>query len=296
MPELPEVETIVRELGPQLQGKYIEGMVIRPKFTQHMLQDISSRDLYTKIIGQSISCVDRKGKYIIILLENHHSLIIHLGMTGKLLVKPSDDLTFEDKIAAGDFVDKHTHFVMEIVNPWGTGGDVEVHFNDVRMFGKVWLDEFPGEPLKILSSLGWDALLISLKDFEKILERKRTIKSLLLDQHLIAGIGNIYADEILFSASIHPATQANQLSKTQGARLWFSVKSVLKEGIRFKGSSISDYQTTDGTRGSFQDYHRVYQRSGLECSRCDSIIQKIKIAGRSTHFCPKCQAEGGDVW
>ncbi len=295
MPELPEVETIVRELRSKVLGKYIEGLVIRPKFTQHILQDIGSRDLYTKIIGQAIVTVGRQGKYITIKLENGNSLIIHLGMTGKLLIKPSNDLTFQDKIAAGNFIDKHTHFIMEIVNPWGEEGDIELHFNDVRMFGKVWLEDSKTS-LKVLNKLGPDALEISLVNFERLLERNRSVKSLLLDQHLVAGIGNIYADEALFSAKIHPATKARTLSKAQGSRLWFSVKGVLKEGIRYKGSSISDYQTTDGTRGSFQDHHRVYQRSGLECARCNSIIQKIKIAGRSTHFCPKCQAEGGEVW
>ncbi len=174
--------------------------------------------------------------------------------------------------------------------------DLELHFNDVRLFGNIWLVENANDIENLgvpgLQELGEDALGISLHQFEEAVSSKRSIKTILLDQKKIAGVGNIYADEALFSAHIHPATQGASLTPNQISTLWFTVKSVLKQGIKYRGSSTSDYTTTDGSKGSFQDHYRVYRKTGQKCVDCNSVIERIKLAGRSTHFCPSCQPEG----
>jgi formamidopyrimidine-DNA glycosylase len=143
-----------------------------------------------------------------------------------------------------------------------------------------------------LKDLGPDALGMTLVQFEDSMRSKRTVKAILLDQTKIAGVGNIYADEACFCAGVHPAQKGISLSEEQRGKLWLAVKTVLKQGIRYRGSSTSDYTTTDGSEGSYQKYHRVYQKTGKKCVQCETHIERIKLAGRSTHFCPTCQKEG----
>ena len=173
--------------------------------------------------------------------------------------------------------------------------DLEVNFNDGRLFGNIWLleDVEDIEELEIpgLKDLGPDALGIGLVQFEKVMESRRTVKALLLDQSRLAGVGNIYADEACFCAGIHPGRTGVSLSEDQLGKLWLAVKTVLKQGIKYRGSSVSDYTTPDGSTGSYQKYHRVYQKTGENCVQCKTRIERIKLAGRSTHFCPSCQGE-----
>lgn len=295
MPELPEIETIVRALRPGIMGRVISGMVIRPKAQLHMLQ-VTPQHFYEQTIGQTVTTVLRKGKYIIIPLSNDNVIVLHMGMTGYLLLSETPDLTFDQRFSENT-VDKHTHFLMEFMDESGSDlPDLELHFNDVRLFGNIWLvenaDDIDNLNVPGLQDLGPDALGISLNKFEEAVSSKRSIKSILLDQKKIAGVGNIYADESLFSAHIHPATQGSSLTSNQISTLWFTVKSVLKQGIKYRGSSTSDYTTTDGSKGSFQDHHRVYRKTGQKCGDCGHTIERIKLAGRSTHFCPSCQLEG----
>jgi len=224
-------------------------------------------------------------------------MVIHLGMTGKLLLKPLQDAPLDGSFFSSSSIDKHTHLVIDFLDPSGEEGteDFSLHFNDVRMFGNIWVAEnvenIEQVPVPGLKDLGPDALGITLKEFSANIKSNRSIKSILLDQTKVAGVGNIYADEALFSAKIYPAVKGRVLDDTQVARLWFAVKSVLKQGIQHKGSSVSDYTDAYGTAGSFQNYHRVYGKAGQNCSECSATIERIKVAGRSTHFCPSCQKE-----
>jgi len=296
MPELPEVETIVRDLRSYAMGRVITGLVIREKALAHIIQ-MEPTCFFQGIMGQSIVTVLRRGKYIIIPLSNNNVLVFHLGMTGKLLIKESPDVSFDELLTGDNYVDKHTHILIELLDPSGENEDVDIHFNDVRLFGNVWLveDVRDIENLDVpgLKNLGPDALGITLEEFGGIMRTKRAIKAVLLDQSKIAGVGNIYADEACFASSIYPATRGSSLTEEQLMKLWFAVKSVLKQGIKYRGSSTSDYRTVDGSKGSFQLYHRVYGKTGQECVECGSDIERVKLAGRSTHYCPTCQPKKG---
>jgi formamidopyrimidine-DNA glycosylase len=296
MPELPEVETIVRDLRSFIMGRVVSGLIIREKALTHSIQT-EANCFFQGIMGQSVVTVLRRGKYIILPLSNTNVLVFHLGMTGKLLIKESPDVSFDELLTGDTYVDKHTHILVELLDPSGESENLDLHFNDVRLFGNVWLVEDVQniEELDVpgLKELGPDALGISLKEFEGIMCTKRAVKAVLLDQSKIAGVGNIYADETCFAAEIHPATRGSSLTEEQVAKLWFSVKSVLKQGIKYRGSSTSDYTTIDGSKGSFQLYHRVYGKTGQECVECGTIIERIKLAGRSTHYCPTCQPKKG---
>ncbi len=295
MPELPEVETIVRDLRSQIMGKVITGLILREKALNHLLRTDSSR-FYQGIMNQSIVTILRKGKYIIIPLSNDNVLVMHLGMTGKLWVldAPGEDLMTQPP--EDPWVDKHTHLVIGLTDPSEKEEDLELLFNDVRLFGNIWLVENVQDITEVdvpgLRELGPDALGISITDFTKILSSKRPVKAILLDQTKLAGVGNIYADEACFFANIHPATKGISLKGKQIDTLWFAVKAVLRQGIKYRGSSTSDYTTPDGSKGSYQKLHRVYQKTGQDCTECGTIIRRIKLAGRSTHFCPSCQGEG----
>lgn len=293
MPELPEVETIVRDLRPKIMGKMISGMVIRGTAEKRMLHT-TPKHFYESTICHEIQTVLRKGKYIILPLSNGNVIVLHLGMTGRLLLQPLPELYFEEKFDGNSHFDKHTHFVLELTDVCGGGDpDMELRFHDVRMFGNIWLledvDNIEELDIPGLKDLGPDALGITLGQFEELTRTKRSIKSVLLDQANLAGVGNIYADEACFLSKVHPATPANLLSSEQRARLWFSVKSVLKEGIKYRGSSTSDYTLSDGSKGSYQDHHRVYGRSGQKCVECETTIERVKVAGRTSNFCPTCQ-------
>jgi formamidopyrimidine-DNA glycosylase len=295
VPELPEVETIVRDLRPNIMGKVITGLTMRDKALNHLLQT-DPRTFSQGIMNQAVVTVLRKGKYIIVPLSNNNVIVFHLGMTGKILIKESLDVDFIDLLSNNELVDKHTHLLMELIDPSGVEGDIELHFNDVRLFGNIWLieDVQDIENLNVpgLRELGPDALGISPLEFATIMLSNRPVKAILLDQNKIAGVGNIYADEACFCAKIHPLTKGSSLTEEQQEKLRFAIKTVLKQGIKFRGSSTSDYVSTDGGEGSYQKYHRVYQKTGQKCVECSALIMRVKLSGRSTHFCPSCQGEG----
>ena len=287
------METIVRDLRPRLMGRLISGLIIRSSCEQRMLQT-TPETFYMGVIGQEIQTVLRRGKYILVPLTNGNVIVFHLGMTGRLLVKDLPKLFFEDRFQGDTYLDRHTHFVMELLGLSGEdASDCELRFHDVRMFGNIWLAENVSNIEQVdvpgLKELGPDALTVSLPEFEQALRSRSSVKSSLLDQNKLAGVGNIYADEACFLARVHPSLRGLDLSKEQLALLWFSVKSVLKEGIQHRGSSTSDYTTVDGSQGSYQEHHRVYGRMNLPCPECSSPIERIKIVGRSSHFCPVCQ-------
>ncbi len=254
MPELPEVEIVVRTIGLRLAGRRL--LDVRC-FTRKPWAR-SAR----KAKGKRIEEVSRYGKYILLKLD-HGVLAIHLGMTGKLL--------------AGASPGPYTRAALVV------DGE-QVLFDDVRQFGSVrWL---PVEP----EGLGPDALAIGAWELALRMHRRNgKIKALLLDQSFLRGLGNIYTDEALFRAGIHPLTAASRISKQRALRLHAAIRDVLHEAVASGGSSISDYVDANGRPGRFQLQHRVYQRTGEPCVQCGAPIRRILAARRGTHFCPRCQ-------
>jgi formamidopyrimidine-DNA glycosylase len=279
MPELPEVETVVRGLRSALPGRTIgEVRFGKTDFVDNPVL-ISER-----IPGLKISGVERLGKFICIALgadsssENSEAgqcLIIHLGMTGQLTVAHSSE-PFKT----------HTHVF------FGLDDGRELRYTDIRRFGRM-LTIPASQFAEFKSRLGKEPLEISADQFcADFSSRRARLKALLLDQSVLCGVGNIYADESLFRAGLHPARIAEKLKKEQLLALRVAVREVLEEAIVSRGSSISDYRDSEGKRGNFQLKHRVYQRDGKPCLTCKSVIRRMIVAGRSTHYCPTCQPAG----
>jgi formamidopyrimidine-DNA glycosylase len=271
MPELPEVETIARTLEPRVRGRVISGieLIFRP-----LLRTGSRKDLEA-MRGRRILGLRRRGKMLLIACGGGRTLVFHLKMTGQFLFAASTEAR-----------DKHTRLVVRFDD-----GRDELRFRDVRKFGFLLCVE--GDPERSsaeLSVLGPEPLEIGLPEFAALLRsRKGRIKSLLLDQTRIAGIGNIYADEMLFDAGIHPRTPAASLTRPRVARLYDSMKKILVLAIEANGSTLRDYRDAEGNEGSFQGSHKVYGRTGEPCVACGAPIRMVRIGGRSSHFCPHCQ-------
>lgn len=256
LPELPEVETVVRSLSP-LKGRTINNVEIRQ-------QRIVRTDLLP-VIGQRVQRVSRRGKFIVIELESGY-LLVHLGMTGKLLLNGE--------------ITKHTHAILTLDS--GT-----LLYTDSRQFGRL---EFAATLPKRVDALGPEPLSVSFEEFLSALRsRKAQMKALLLNQRFLAGIGNIYADEALFRAGIHPRANSARISKPRARLLYNAIQEVLHAAIAAKGSSISDYVDSEGNKGSFQHEHLVYRRTGDPCSRCGSPIRRTLVTQRGTHYCSRCQ-------
>ena len=282
MPELPEVETVVRGLQVLLPGRRISA--IRLGKTDFIDDPVL---LEETLPGSQILSVHRHGKFIVVHLtkptlpsakapsESQLSIfhfIVHLGMTGQLIVLPPSAPSA-----------LHTHVWLSLDN------EKELRFVDPRRFGRMLvLPETHSE--SVLSPLGIDPLHASTQEFHQRLAAKRArIKAVLLDQRVFRGMGNIYTDESLWRARIHPTRLAANLTQKEIARLYRAVQTILREAIRLGGSSISDYVNAEGQPGEFQIRHRAYGREGKKCSRCGSLIRRITVAGRSSYFCPKCQ-------
>jgi len=279
MPELPEVETVVRGLRLSLPGRAI----VDVRFGKTDFVD-NPGEIAERLPGTRIADVTRLGKFICISLEEgapstalaapllQFYLIIHLGMTGQLTL-----------IHSRESIPPHTHgfFVLD--------DGRELRYTDIRRFGRMLL--IPESRLaEFTEKLGKEPLEISAEEFCQLFASRRArVKALLLDQSVLRGVGNIYADESLFRARLHPARIAENLTKQQLLILHQKVQQVLEEAIRSRGSSISNYVDSEGKRGEFQLRHRVYQRDGKPCFRCMAIIRRIIVAGRSSHFCPRCQ-------
>jgi len=270
MPELPEVETIKKDLSP-LVGSRLEQVAI---YDNSYLErnGIASQEL-KKLEGQKLFHLSRKGKYLFF----HFSKLIlgfHLGLTGSLILH---------KVGENMVAVKHTVLGL-------TFSESLVIFSDMRKFGKVYLFYNSESFQKFLRGIGPDALEIEISEFKGRLKGvRKPIKSTLLDQKIISGIGNIYADEILFRAELNPQRLTSSLSDVELERLYKTMKEVLNLAIELRGSTIKDYVDGLGRTGMFQNKHLVYKKYGKPCSRCGATIQKIKISGRTTSFCPQCQ-------
>ena len=269
MPELPEVETVVRELRPRLVGRRFVRITVGPR----SLRSAWSRRWNRSVIGNAIRSVRRRGKWIIVDLEQGH-LLIHLGMTGQLTSGDRDRPRTS-----------HTHWVA------GLDDKSELRFRDIRRFGSVAfyaessaIDEFLDE------RLGPEPFEQSPARFGAALQAtERTLKAVLLDQVVIAGIGNIYADESLFVARLSPRKRGCDTTPAEARRLLRAIVRVLTNAIERRGSTIRNYVGGSGLQGSFQREFRVYGRDGEPCFRCRASVHVIRLAGRSTHFCPNCQ-------
>lgn len=270
MPELPEVETIVRDLQKRIIGRKITGVTVPfPGIIANPVEEFC-KDL----VEAHFERLHRRGKIILADLSSGATLLIHLGMTGRLLLVPSS-APFE----------KHTHVLLNL------GPDEHLRYVDVRRFGFL-LTLGKNEVSNLLEGkkLGQEPFSIPEQEFcERLSTRKANIKAVLLNQTVVAGIGNIYADEILHRAGINPLLRAADLRTSQVKRLYRTMVEVLTEAIERKGSSVSDYVDASGRKGRYQDYHRVYRRTGQPCITCGTHITRKIIAGRSTHFCRVCQ-------
>ncbi len=257
MPELPEVETVVRTVAPHLTGRRI----LSAEFTSRFVTPGNRSALASKLAGRRIESVRRRGKFIVVTLDQG-LFTIHLGMTGRLLIAGKPGV--------------HTYAVFHLE-------DGVLLYDDPRQFGKIeW------NPRRV-ARLGPEPLEITLEAFRASLRRKARIKPLLLNQAFLAGMGNIYVDESLFTAGIHPLASAARLSASRAAKLHQAIREILGAAIAAGGSSISDYVDAEGNRGWFQVSHQAYGREGEPCARCGAPIKKILVAQRGTHFCPKCQ-------
>jgi len=271
MPELPEAEVIRRDLAAALEGRTIrEARILTPRLTRHAA---SPAAVAAGLAGRRIAALRRRGKCVWLDL-GETSLIVRLGMTGQLRFWPE---------GAAPAADRHTHAILRLA-----GGGV-LSYRDARQFGELLL--LPTAAVEGTLRLGLEPLgaEFSAAALTRICRSEARIKSLLLDQHRIAGIGNIYADEALFRAGIRPTRRAASLRPAEIAALRKAIRSVLSEAIRHRGSTISDYRDASGEPGGYAPEHRVYQRHGTPCRTCGSIIRRLLVGQRGSHFCPTCQ-------
>ena len=267
MPELPEVETIKNDLEPNVTGRTIKGVTL---LWERTLQQPCKDDFIRLITGQKISDMERRGKYLIFNLESGFKLIMHMRMSGSLML-------------GKDNHPPHTRAVIHLDN------DTEIYFNDPRKFGKMQLVK---DCECVLGKLGIEPLTdeFTVKAFAGLLENRKTpIKGILLNQCLIAGIGNMYADEALFASKIHPKRPAGSLSEDEIKDLHKAIQDVLRLGIRNKGATVNNYVRPDGDSGSAQKQFKVAHCKDKPCAVCRTPLQRIRVHQRGTYFCPNCQ-------
>ncbi len=282
MPELPEVETIVCGLRARVLGRRISSVALR----RNDILLSPPEDFVAALASRTIVDVFRHGKYIIIELDQSHArrarkfLLIHLGMTGQLILA--------DKHQAEP---RHTHLVLAFEDGRSLPrmDRAELRYTDFRRFGRLALldeDQLPSA----LALLGPDPLAIRPRDFvERLRKRRATIKAALLNQRVLRGLGNIYADESLFRAQIHPGRRAHRLKREELIRLHGAIGRVLRAAIARQGSTVSNYVNLAGESGSFQKWHKVYRRRGQPCPRCGMKIVRVVVTGRGSYCCPRCQ-------
>jgi formamidopyrimidine-DNA glycosylase len=266
MPELPEVETIKNELMPHVLGREIEDITL---FWEGIVKQTSTGEFRSRVVGQTITGLARRGKYLLFSLSSGEILVMHLKMTGSLLLNSDDD--------------RFTRAIIHI------GGGTKLHFRDPRKFGAMWLtgdenavaDRLGPEPLEA----GFTPEILS----QRLRHRVAPIKAILVDQAFLAGIGNMYADEALFDAGIHPLRPGGSLSRDEIKRLYGAILSVLKKAIGNKGASVRNYYRPSGELGTAHFEFRVAHGLGKNCPRCGTPIKRITVRNRGTYFCPKCQ-------
>ena len=269
MPELPEVETVVRSLAGELAGRCVVRVLLR----ERRLRGGVARDFAARLEGRRIDRLARRGKYLLAWLDDGAVLLVHLGMTGQLTIAPRSR---PDRV--------HDHVVISLDD-----GRL-LTFNDARRFGRVAV--VAGAALGVETGEGIDPLADGFTAdvlFGLTRRRRTSVKALLMDQRRVAGLGNIYVNEILFHAAIRPGRRAGRLARADCERLVAVTRRVLAAAIERGGSSISDYRDGLGRAGKFQLRHQVYDRAGEPCRRCGASIRRRADAGRSSFYCPSCQ-------
>lgn len=278
MPELPEVETVRRTLQPTLIGRRIAD-VVRIAWPGTIAEP-SPEEFSQRLQGRAIQAIDRRAKYLIIRLDRDEALVVHLRMTGQL--------TLVDSQAEPD---KHTHVVLRLDT------SEQIFFRDTRKFGRMWLLDHAG--LAALDrKLGPEPLddTLTTEAFRALIRRRKgRLKQLLLDQAVIAGLGNIYVDEALWLAQLHPLATVGQISDAQIDALYAAIRDVLTSGIEKRGTTFANYRDALGAKGSNQNYLNVYDRKNQPCTRCGSLIERIIVVQRGTHICAHCQPLAGDL-
>lgn len=301
MPELPEVQTIVNDLNKKVAGRKITGVWFDwPKMLKDPLDQQRNKvahkhvSVFEKSIkGKKILGVRRRAKNLLFSLSDNLMMLIHLKMTGHLLVGKWQIVNgkkvkpLEPKEVVEDPYNQYIHLIFYL-----NSGKM-LAFSDLRKFGKVILGTKEQiENLPELKKLGPEPLdkSFTFERFKKIiLGESRKIKQVLMDQEVIAGIGNIYSDDILWKAKVHPFKPVNKLNVQELNGLWKAMREVLEKGLKLRGTSISDYRDTAGKEGGYDKVRLVYQREGEPCLRCKTKIKRVKMGGRSAHFCPTCQ-------
>jgi formamidopyrimidine-DNA glycosylase len=285
MPELPEVETVRRRLAPVLEGRRFDHVEIGDA---RLTRPHDPFEVARELEGERVTKVDRRGKYLIVRFESGRALLIHLRMTGSLRHANGGEHGVEELPD-----DPHRRAVVKLDD----GSDVA--YRDVRRFG-TWLLLEPSEvDAYIDARVGREPLEDAYKVkhlAEKLARRRAPIKAAILDQRTVAGVGNIYADEALWRAQVHPLTPANELTPEEVKALHKGIRASLQAGVRRQGSTLRDYQLPDGSSGSAQDKFKVYGRAGLPCERCGTPIDKIRAGGRGTWYCPSCQVYRGAAY
>jgi len=278
MPELPEVETVRRDLEPFLRGRVVRSVAIT---RDRAVRRQPHADFIAALRGRRLTDVRRHGKFLIVDLDGEDALVVHLRMSGQLRVaRPADELA------------KHTHVVVDFDNK------TQLRFVDPRTFGEMFVDPLDEHRRpNALRFLGPDAVndKLSAVAFHALLLGGRTtatVKAALLDQNSLAGVGNLYADEALFAARVHPKRLAASITSAEAAAIRKELRRILAAAIKARGSSFNDggYVDAYGNPGAFAQRHKVYGRNGQACPRCGSAIEKIVVAQRGTHFCPSCQS------
>lgn len=279
MPELPEVEIIVTGLQKEIIGRIFSDVWTD---TKSLVKQDSFDNFREKIIGRKIVSIGRRGKNILIYLDDGKILLIHQKISGHLLL---GKWKFKDNVwippigpLSDDRVNRYLHMVFSLDD------GRQLALSDQRKFAKIELIK------DINFDLGPEPLEIDFSSFKELFRNKKgKIKQLLMDQDFIAGIGNIYASEILYLSNIHPEEAANNLDEKDLKNIYNNMQFILKEAIRLKGDSFSDFRDINGERGGFQNIMKVYQKQGKECEKCGTKIVRINLGGRGTFFCPNCQ-------
>ncbi len=290
MPELPEVETIVRDLRKKVLNRTFVGLWT--DFKKIIKKPGNFGKFKKEIIGKKILRIWRRGKNILFDLTDKKTLLIHQKLTGHLLLGKWKKgrgkwVSLEKGPLLEDPMNRFLHLIF-----WLDNGQM-LTLSDLRKFAKAEL--WNAEELKAskgMKGLGPEPLggLFTFQKFKEILRPARgKIKQVLMNQNIIAGIGNIYSDEILWAAKINPLKDVSEISERELKRIYLAMQKILKKAIKVKGESISDFRTLSGEKGGFDSFRKVYRKEGKPCPRCGAIIKRVKLAGRSAHFCPKCQ-------
>ncbi len=294
MPELPEVQTTVDGLNKTVTGKKILGIWTDYNSPFHTGKDNIKNPQYFKkfkkeVVGTTIKKSVRVGKNVLIELSNKKTILIHMKMTGHLMYgkykfENNSWVSAQPNSPLSDPFNKFIHFLVSL------SGGKHLAFSDMRKFAKITLiDTEKYSEDKELAHLGIDALKIDFKKFKELIAKeKKPIKQTLMNQEIVAGIGNIYADECLWLAGIHPKSNPSQIPDKEMKKLFDGMRKVLKKGIDFGGDSMSDYRNIYGERGKFQNQHNAYRKTGERCKKlgCSGTIKRVVIGARSSHFCP----------